>query len=368
MPFAWARPLSWALALLRTAAARVGGLWRRRLQQCPQACHRHDEPPAYPQCRELASAGSLIGEVPRDTEDAGRLCHRDRGAASKIVEIELLWFSCVLQCWVLLTKSVIVKLMALRRYDDHTITHWPASLVQVPAVERTEVHGSEDGWLEIGRYDFPRAEQHLVTVELPDEWYLRELVDLDASDMDAVVAFTAQWGLLSEPGQAMLPHVDRAREQRQPPDRFIPTVEKVHIDEIAEMRRRIIDITKTWASYSGEAEVRGADVLDLQRCLNDGLAVFQANVDFFAHQEDSPMPTPRTPSAYQAACLQLFNHIAEGARLKRCENGPCGRLFYRQRSQSEHSQQRMESKYCTPECGQAERQRRYRRNKTAEKS
>ena len=63
-------------------------------------------------------------------------------------------------------------------------------------------------------------------------------------------------------------------------------------------------------------------------------------------------------------CWQLFNHIAEGATYRRCEN--CDRIFVRQRDGAAQGQYRTEGvKYCSRKCAWAAGQRSWRKRKQA---
>lgn len=67
---------------------------------------------------------------------------------------------------------------------------------------------------------------------------------------------------------------------------------------------------------------------------------------------------------FEVCAFELFNHIAESATYRICQNETCGRPFVRQWGRSEHGQSRREGVlYCTADCAQAQAQRQYRRRK-----
>lgn len=69
-------------------------------------------------------------------------------------------------------------------------------------------------------------------------------------------------------------------------------------------------------------------------------------------------------SVCSVAFLQLYNHLAEGASVRRCANQNCGRQFVRQRGRAEYGQHRTTGiKYCSRECARAQAQREPRRRR-----
>jgi hypothetical protein len=76
-------------------------------------------------------------------------------------------------------------------------------------------------------------------------------------------------------------------------------------------------------------------------------------------------PGPSAP-LFEVCAFELFNHIAESATYRSCQNESCRRLFVRQWGRSELGQSRREGVlYCTASCARAQAQRQYRRREQA---
>ena len=103
----------------------------------------------------------------------------------------------------------------------------------------------------------------------------------------------------------------------------------------------------------------------LSRVLSVGLDLFHPAVAVRPadHQADRLLPYEgRGATLYELCCLQLYNHMVEGATYRTCANESCGGLFVRQSGRAEHGQHRTKGvKYCTSECARAQAQREYRR-------
>jgi hypothetical protein len=93
--------------------------------------------------------------------------------------------------------------------------------------------------------------------------------------------------------------------------------------------------------------------------LDAGLSIFHIGI---------LAPEQRAPTLYSLACLQLYNLIVERAPIRYCANENCRRGFVHQRGTAQYGQYREAGvKYCSPACGKAqnERERRRRHNRAA---
>jgi hypothetical protein len=100
-----------------------------------------------------------------------------------------------------------------------------------------------------------------------------------------------------------------------------------------------------------------------------GLSYFNPHLDLPPDASGRKSIPPDQPRLYALCCLQLFNHMVEGATYRRCQNDRCGRLFVRQFGRAEQGQHRTKGKlmFHTRKCANAagERQR-YRDRKAAD--
>jgi hypothetical protein len=113
----------------------------------------------------------------------------------------------------------------------------------------------------------------------------------------------------------------------------------------------------------------------LQVVLEAGLEAMYPRVDVFAEAPAGDeggidvsynIGFARQPPFFAICCLELFNHIAEGAAYLTCANETCHRLFVRQSGRAQHGQHRLRGVlYCSPSCAKATAQRRYLARKRA---
>lgn len=203
---------------------------------------------------------------------------------------------------------------------------------------------------EVVRFGKPRAKDR----RLPVDFYVRELREVDVTDTDALLAFLRTYGRVGWPIE--LPLL-LSPSLGAPPDEYCATLE--------EIREHILVLRKTTDIWMGakRGQVEADDANYLMRVLNTGMGNFSPFVWAPGYAEAaSQIGSAFPPSAYAAACMQLFNDIAARAVYRRCQNSSCKRIFVRQRGRSEYDQYRMRGvKYCSNLCARAKAQRDYRR-------
>jgi len=237
---------------------------------------------------------------------------------------------------------------------------------------------------------------------LPDEAFAREALEVDLADPASIAAFMSEFGLLTDRGGyplRALPDpmkvetlfgVRRGRPDYaslgapsewpspQPPDFFVFIIPAEAAAEHLRVLRTLVghwrahtdggDVTKPWTEFGYDLVTRGllreshwpeeSAWFLFSWYLNTALEVFHAHL---------ALPWgifPSTPTTYQALCLQLFNHIVEGAGFRICANETCGRFFWRQRGRAKYRQFHTTGvRYCSRTCARAQAARELRRRK-----
>jgi hypothetical protein len=251
------------------------------------------------------------------------------------------------------------------------------------------------------------------TAALPRELYLRTFLPLDVTKLEDVLAFCQQFGRIDDPFGRTLPlaafaqpemtseEVDlwiaesEARKARrapqsepappEPPVVLLAEVATYHAcfhnmvlmwrylllivtdDEKAARQREAIDgaqLQAEWRVAGGPVPSAAALAPDrlaalLGEYLHPALAAFRVRIG-------PPLQDPFRPdglTTYEAMCLQLANHIAEGLPYLECAAPDCRRLFVRTEGYDKHGQNRLRGashRYCSDTCASRVRQQRYR--------
>jgi hypothetical protein len=204
---------------------------------------------------------------------------------------------------------------------------------------------------EIVRYGEPIG----TPLRLPPDFYLREIREVDIDNRRDLVELVRTYGRIGWPVEVPM---------LLSPTRFKGAGS--HRTTIAEVRGHIAALrwaTDIWMSSRNGVLENTNEAESLIEILNAGLRGFSPFV--WAHGVTADLGefgAPFPPSAYGAACLQLFNDVVAGAPYRRCANPNCGRLFVRQRGRAEYDQYRLRGvKYCNYLCARAKAQRDYRK-------
>lgn len=282
--------------------------------------------------------------------------------------------------------------------DDNTrlrITVWPHGRLQLP----TSQGGIRAVFDPDSRAFLPDFESGLGPAqEYTGETYL-QFAALDPDDIRGIERFTRDYGELGIRGQfdpveaewdafamsAPNAEAELAAEHERAVE--VAGAVAASADTLIEFRWAILfmrDLVSAWLAVNDELDPtqhrwecplwayqagpldsppwtpEGPAVL-LHLAMSSALMPFGPQVRTFREGE-APVPLFTDASSWHALCLELFNHMVEGAKYKTCVNEACGRLFVRQQGRAQHGQHRTTGvKYCSSSCARAQAQRQYRR-------
>jgi hypothetical protein len=261
--------------------------------------------------------------------------------------------------------------------------------MQVPNVMRMDIARAEEGRI-LGIQGVSADRE----VSLPPELAIREIPRLDASDVDALIAFMEIWGPLTswsnQSSLELLPDFDQDKFGIDPvvtaPRRLGPEETPFIPFQIVSHHVSVLKaVIEHWFAYqsSDDSAIISAWVNDgfekpsivgawdrWTAYLNAGLAPFTVRLDVEGLRAPPHYPWELKPwiTAYSAMMLQIYNDVASNTAWRICENEPCGRMFARQEGRAEAGQHRTTGViYCTKECARAQASRQLRRRRAAER-
>lgn len=284
--------------------------------------------------------------------------------------------------------------------DDFYLTTWPAAPIPEREVDLAWEVLSVDGDLLFASYEGDRVSPGL----LPGEVYIRDLFKLDVKSPEALVEFVTKYGLpvdprapwrdLADPNPAPYPTFTQPlgdgslldttlRRIRETVEAALPADQSwldravFHLDELRLRYRRLRDMVRVWDYLQGglteeefrkewESRVEEApqDARDagrwLAECLTAALWPYQPVVAF------ENWPPVRPVTSYSGMCLQLFNHVVEGAGYRRCNE--CRTRFVRHQGEAVTRSARREGDvyFCSKRCTDKYASREYRRRQRAQ--
>lgn len=205
-------------------------------------------------------------------------------------------------------------------------------------------------------------------VALPEDFWMRELLELDLEDAGAIAAFSSAYGML-DPQQGPI-HAPRTLDAYRMGAVVMRNVARVVLAIVGDSPRSFLaeieEGDRPIALPNEDAELVAADWAACR--LDAGLQTMHPRVVF--GRDDalySGAPELSVATLYDVLCVQVFNYIATRDHLSRCEWEPCHREFIFQRGRTVHGGHRRSAKYCSAECATAAAKKAYRDRKARDR-
>ena len=304
------------------------------------------------------------------------------------------------------------------------VTAWPGSPIPVPGVYRPHIRELDGDVLVL---EMPSLSASAV-ISLPQEFFLRELLDVDLSDTRSITDFTREYGLLlfsrarhvgsrgaeqrfwspqrsleelrrslaqelqahaggsgRDPRSAaadpeMLPVVALLRSvHAQLVGAYPAGVMVLHVDDVRLLAAEYRDLVRIWLDFALGGEEHRTRWESPHLPVPDDTAAFLASHLEPDLRRFTPRAVPVAPSASAtdpnhtwslnaAIAAQLYNDLVERPAYRRCALDDCSRVFARARGRSEHGRHRSDAKYCSKSCADLEMKRRQRERKSSTSS
>jgi hypothetical protein len=195
---------------------------------------------------------------------------------------------------------------------------------------------------------------------LPDEVVLRELLDLDLDDDDAIVAFVEEFGVINRPydlGTINIPwNFQNERIAVRDVRAWLSNATLLAKHVVAAARG---DVVELWDALD-EVHAWEMFAATLSHALSNA---YHARVEVWRTTEDDDDFAVGAPQRdlYDALCLQVHQLLVDDLEVRECANPTCRRAFSRQRGRADYGQYRTVGvKFCSSECNNIVKQRRYR--------
>ncbi|MCP4303551.1 MAG: hypothetical protein GY788_01435 [bacterium] len=210
-----------------------------------------------------------------------------------------------------------------------------------------------------------------LSMPLPEEWAVRDLLPLDLDNPEVVLETIDRRGVLGpELPELRLPGLGLPTTRLE--DGVLATdaanylrVGRALVNHVVSAQEGT-DPTDAWSGegFKVTDDMTAADCF--RRCLNVGVRIYAPRFEQVTYPGSSISPVAMRPASglFEGIALQVFNIIQADLQIRLCANETCERRFIRQEGRSKVRQATATNvRYCTSRCAKTQTQRAYRRRK-----